>query len=183
MKGVNLHHPPFIKGVWVVGGAHSAEFSLRFEPCEGKLRFAILACSALVLGARLRLGVIFKGVIVNRDGLLTYISEKKRAHKLKKTPRDTGRVSLGHPAGQTGVYRPVSLGFPVLYSRKTDNFAGTPAGCPWDRPSTGFSENLCDFSYVPFLLPNINVESSPHFRLLASISVLGGRVVGVGAFS
>ena len=32
-------------------------------------------------------------------------SGKKRAHKLKKNARDTGRVSLGHPAGQTGVYR------------------------------------------------------------------------------
>ena len=47
-------------------------------------------------------------------------SGKKRAHKLKKNPRDTGRVSLGHPAGQTGVYRPVSRGLPVIYYRKTD---------------------------------------------------------------
>ena len=47
-------------------------------------------------------------------------SGKKKAHKLKKNPRDTGRVSLGHPAGQTGVYRPVSQGFPVIYCRKRD---------------------------------------------------------------
>ena len=26
----------------------------------------------------------------------------------KRNPRDTGWVSLGHPAGETGVYRPVS---------------------------------------------------------------------------
>ena len=37
-------------------------------------------------------------------------SGKKKAHKIKKDPRDTGLVSLGHPAGQTGVYRPVSQG-------------------------------------------------------------------------
>ena len=47
-------------------------------------------------------------------------SGKKRAHKLKKNPRDAGRVSRGHPAGQTGVYRPVSRGLPVIYYRKTD---------------------------------------------------------------
>ena len=29
-------------------------------------------------------------------------------------------MSLGHPAGQTGVYRPVFQGFPVFYLRKTD---------------------------------------------------------------
>ena len=46
--------------------------------------------------------------------------ELRKAHKLKKNPRDTGRVSLGHPAGQTGVYRPVSQGFPVNYYRKAD---------------------------------------------------------------
>ena len=49
-----------------------------------------------------------------------HLSGEKRAHKLKKNPRDTGRVSLGHPAGQTGVYRPVSQGFPVRYYRKAD---------------------------------------------------------------
>ena len=60
-------------------------------------------------------------------------SGKKRAHKLKKNARDTGRVSLGHPAGQTGVYRPVSgQGLPVIYYRRTARkgiFAGMPAGC------------------------------------------------------
>ena len=48
------------------------------------------------------------------------ISGKRKAHELKKNPRDTGRVSLEHPAGQTGVYRPVSQGFPVICYRKTD---------------------------------------------------------------
>ena len=47
------------------------------------------------------------------------LSGKKRAHTFKKNARDTGRVSLGHPAGQTGVYRPVSQGVPVNYYRKT----------------------------------------------------------------
>ena len=29
-------------------------------------------------------------------------------------------MSLGHPVGQAGVYRPVSRGFPVVYFRTTD---------------------------------------------------------------
>ena len=44
---------------------------------------------------------------------------EKGTYKLKKNARDTSQVSLGHPAGQTGVYRPVSQGFPVT-SSKTD---------------------------------------------------------------
>ena len=47
-------------------------------------------------------------------------SGKRKAHAIKKNPRDTGRVSLGHRAGQTGVYRPVSQGVPVVSVRKTD---------------------------------------------------------------
>ena len=63
-------------------------------------------------------------------------------------------MSLGHPAGQTGVYRPVSQKFPVVYYRRTTIFAGTPAGCPRDtRPSRGFSENLCDFFLCAFFAP------------------------------
>ena len=74
---------------------------------------------------------------------------KKRAHKLKKNPWGIGRVFLGHPAGQPGVYRPVSQGFPVVYFRKKSIFAGTPARRPTDtRPSRGFSGISCDFSYV-----------------------------------
>ena len=81
-------------------------------------------------------------------------SGKKRAHKLKK---NAWGHRPGHPAGQTGVYRPVSQGFPVNCCTKTDRkghfFCGTPAGCPRDtRPSRGSSEILWDFSYVPFLL-------------------------------
>ena len=41
-------------------------------------------------------------------------SGKNKAHKLKKNPLDTGRVSMKHPAGHAGVYRPVSQGFPVV---------------------------------------------------------------------
>ena len=81
-------------------------------------------------------------------------SGKKKAHKLKKNPRDTGRVSLGHLAGQTGVYRPVCQGFPVVCYRKTDIFAGTPAGCPRDtQPSRGLSEILCVFFLCAFSAP------------------------------
>ena len=32
-------------------------------------------------------------------------SGKKKAHKLKNNPQHTCRVSMEHPAGQTGVYR------------------------------------------------------------------------------
>ena len=56
---------------------------------------------------------------VSNSGLPLISTGKKRAHKLKKNARDTGWVSLGHPAGQTGVYRPVSQKLPVIYYRKT----------------------------------------------------------------
>ena len=54
------------------------------------------------------------------------ISFQKRALTLntqpKKNARDTGRVALGHPAGQPGVCRPVSRGFPVVYKRSGASF-------------------------------------------------------------
>ena len=79
------------------------------------------------------------------------ISGKQRPHKFKKNARDTGRMSLGHPAGQTGVYRPVSQGFPIEKRTEKAIFAGTPAGCPRDtRPSRGFSDILCDFFSCAF---------------------------------
>ena len=63
-------------------------------------------------------------------------------------------MSLGHPAGQTGVYRPVSRGFPVVYYRKTDIFCLDTAGCPRDTGHPGgFQKFYVIFSYVPFLLP------------------------------
>ena len=52
---------------------------------------------------------------------------KEKARKLKRNLQDAGRVSLEHPAGQTGVHRPISQGFPVVYYRRTTVFAGTPA--------------------------------------------------------
>ena len=45
---------------------------------------------------------------------------KRKAHKVNRNPQDTFRVSLGLPAGQTGVYQTVSQGFPVVYQRQTD---------------------------------------------------------------
>ena len=54
------------------------------------------------------------------------LSGKKRVHKLKQNPQDTGRVSLGHLAGQTGVYRPVSQGFPVNCHRSGQTRAFLP---------------------------------------------------------
>ena len=51
---------------------------------------------------------------------VSQFSGKQKTHKLKKNCRDTGQVFLGHPVGQTGVYRPVSQGLPVVYHRKTD---------------------------------------------------------------
>ena len=77
--------------------------------------------------------------------------------KLKKNTRDTGRVSLRHPAGQTGVYRPVSQGFPVIYHRKTDRkgllFPGHRPGVPGTPGHPGgFQIYHVIFSYVPFVL-------------------------------
>ena len=71
--------------------------------------------------------------------------ERKRQINLRKILGHRPGVP-GDPAGQTGVYRPVSQGFPVVYHRKLiekGKFAGTPAGCP--RDTRGFSEILCDF--------------------------------------
>ena len=84
------------------------------------------------------------------------ISGKTKAQKLRKNPRDTGRVSLEHPAGQTGVYRLVSQGFPVIYNRKIERKGhfGRDTGRVYNRVSSRvFSEVLCDFSYVPFSAP------------------------------
>ena len=44
--------------------------------------------------------------------------ESKGRINLRTSPGH--RVSQGHPAGQTGVYRLVSQGLPVVYYRKTD---------------------------------------------------------------
>ena len=75
-------------------------------------------------------------------------------------------MSQGHPAGQAGVYRPEFQGFPVDNKRKLTEkgtLAETPAGCPRDtRLSRGFSEILCDFSYVPFLLLPIYSKTEMH---------------------
>ena len=88
-------------------------------------------------------------------------SGKRRAQKLKKNPRDTGRVSVGHPAGQTGVYRPVSQGFPVICHRKTDrkeHFFWDTGQVSWGHLAIqGFFYVI--FSYVPFLLPTGKVRS------------------------
>ena len=46
--------------------------------------------------------------------------ERKGPINLRTNPRGTDRVSLKHPAGQTGIYRPVTQGFPVVCYRKTD---------------------------------------------------------------
>ena len=51
------------------------------------------------------------------EHFLPEFQERKGYINLRKNTR---RVSLGHPAGQTGVYRPVSQGFPVNCYRKTD---------------------------------------------------------------
>ena len=54
-------------------------------------------------------------------------------------------MSLGHPAGQTGVYRPVSLGSRVSYYGETDRKGHSGA----------FQKFDVIFSQVPFLLPNL----------------------------
>ena len=84
--------------------------------------------------------------------------QARYARKLKKTPRDTGQVSPGHPTGtgQTGVYRLVfhQRFFSVLYHTKLTEkgiVAGTPAGCARDtRLSRVHSDTLCDFFLCAF---------------------------------
>ena len=52
------------------------------------------------------------------------LSGKKKSllirHINQENPQDTGRVFLGHPAGQTGVYRPCPRDFLLFTKRKTD---------------------------------------------------------------
>ena len=59
-------------------------------------------------------------VPLQSKSLHTYMkSGKKKADKLKENPRDTDRVSSWDTHGeQTGVYRPVSQGLPVVEGRK-----------------------------------------------------------------
>ena len=62
---------------------------------------------------------------------------------------------MGQSAGQLGVYRLVSQGFPLgaLEKKLTEKgiFAGTPDRCPGDtRPSRVFSDSLCEFFLCAF---------------------------------
>ena len=114
----------------------------------------------LPLGTKLVRTVFCLCAVIIARSFTAYNQERKEAHKLKKDPWKTGRVSLGHPAGQTGIYRPASQGFHVVYSTKLKEkgvsfgrdtgrvFHGHPA-VEWD-----FRIVLCVIlSYVPFLLP------------------------------
>ena len=58
---------------------------------------------------------------------LSCLYERKR-HINLKNPRDAGRVS----PGQTGIYRPVSQGIPVVYSRKGIKLVGWFVALPHD---------------------------------------------------
>ena len=109
------------------------------------------------------------------------LQERKR-HINLRNPRDTGRVSLGHPAGQTGVYRPVSQGFLVVCSRKTGMFVG-PVGCPRDtQPSKGFQKFYVFFCYVPFLLLSVRecIQAKP-LRRAANCSSLAQLAASISA--
>ena len=94
------------------------------------------------------------------------MQERKRHINLRKSlgtpagcPWDTRRTNKGLPAGVPGI------SWCLLY-RKTDIFAGTPAGCSRDtRRSRGWSEILCDFSYVPSRLPRSPWVIKFHGRL------------------
>ena len=61
-------------------------------------------------------------------------NQEKKGTQNKETSRDTGRVSLEHPAGQTGVYRPVFQGLPLFAKAKLTEIGP-------------FSEILCDFFF------------------------------------
>ena len=80
---------------------------------------------------------------------LVPLARKEKAHKLTRNLRDTGRVSLEHPAGQTVVYRPVSQAFPVVCYRKTDILPEHRLGVPGTPgPSREFSEFYMIFAKV-----------------------------------
>ena len=78
------------------------------------------------------------------------LSQERKGHiNLRKSPGHRPGV-LGLPAGQTGVYRSVSQGFPVYYSRKTDKKGPFCRGHPAIQ---GFSEILCVFFLGAFSAP------------------------------
>ena len=65
-------------------------------------------------------------------------------------------MSLGHPAGQTRVYRPVSQAFPVVYKKNREKRVVLP-GHQVRVPGILGQPAVCQiiyssFSYVPFLL-------------------------------
>ena len=107
---------------------------------------------------------------------LSVLSGKKRAHKLKKNPRDTGRVSLGHPAGKQGSTGRCPRDFLLFTIEKRTGkgiFAGTPAGCPRDtRPSRRFSETLCDFLLGAFSAPYFEGKACFFFVYLSEKTIL-----------
>ena len=84
-------------------------------------------------------------------------SGKRKAHKLKQNPRDTGRVSWDTRRDKQGSTGRCPRDFLLIaIEKRTEKgvFAGTPAGCPKDtRPSRGFSEILCDFFLCAFSAP------------------------------
>ena len=81
------------------------------------------------------------------------LQEGEKAYNLRKS-RDTGRASLGHMAGQTVVFRPVSQRFPVVYQRRTTILPGHQPGVPGTPGCPGsFQKFYAISSCLPFLLP------------------------------
>ena len=78
-------------------------------------------------------------------------SGKKKAHRLKINPRDTGQVSLGHPAGQTGVYGPVSQKFSAIYKKNGQKRAFLPGHRPGVPGTPGHRVGFQKF-YAIFLM-------------------------------
>ena len=137
-------------------------------------------------------GVVLPEVLPSRtEG--TSNQERKRHMNLRNSsgPRDTGRVSLGHPAGQTGVYRPVLQDFPVVHLRNTTS-QRTPKGGE-QKSGEGGGQNptqnsfqtpppphLATFSLPPLFPPPIpflllsTLESQNFPHVPSSETIFGG---------
>ena len=110
---------------------HSACFLPVIEPC---MLISESSWSPPWLGFLLliRMQAEIRGDSTQRVFLSLHCAEasQDKTLKLKRNPRDSGRVSLGQRAGQTGVCQPATQGYPAVATGKLTEkgiFAGTQA--------------------------------------------------------
>ena len=112
-------------------------------------------------------------------------SQANSKKKIHKSFLESGQ-SKEQPAGQTGVYRPVSQRFPAIYCRKTGRKGHFCREGPGHRPGVpgtpdhagGFQKFYVIFSYAPFLLPT----KTDQFDLETQQWIREHQILGLGSF-